>query len=115
MRENYEISEIERRFAVAAQQPMNRAQRRQLIKDAKRAGLSLKGRKGLVKQPLDLGVKQFKRYGPKGMKGEYKDYAWEAHKQATEPLSGENKVPDVQASGKRAKATKKARTPQNKR
>lgn len=96
--------DLERRFQIAARQPMNRRQRRALLQEAKRRGFDTRGRKALVKVPLDLGVKTFKHLGPKHLQREYKDYAWKQHREATEPVLDKDKVQNSRRSRKSTKS-----------
>lgn len=95
--------DLERRFQIAARQPLNRKQRRALLQEAKRRNVNIAGRKALVRVPVDLGVKPFKKFGPKKLLGEYKEYAWKQHQQAAEPVLDKDKVQDPQGSRKSAK------------
>lgn len=92
-------SDLERKFNVAASQPLNRKQRRALLQEAKRRKFNTAGRKALVKLPLDLGVRTFKRMGPKHLQREYKDYAYEHHRKATEPVLNQDEVQDAPGGG----------------
>lgn len=83
--------ELDRRFKIAASQPLNRRERRDLLKEAKRARYSTKDKKALVALPLDLGIRSFKKAGPKKLRSQYKVYAHGEHAKRTQPSGDTDK------------------------
>lgn len=105
---------IERDLARAAKEPLNRRARRNILQRAKRAGVNMTGRKALVRVPVDLGIKKFKKGGPSRLREEYKQHAWKAHADATQRVLNKNKVQEPAGGSKSGKATAKVRPAKDK-